>query len=87
MSAVFEMKCGWDSCSRYEVRKTLVVLVSHDLQAMPEVRGTVIWLEPGRVRRIGPAARVIAEYTAAMEDTIDLPTGLLSAADRLSLAV
>jgi ABC-type polysaccharide/polyol phosphate transport system ATPase subunit len=65
----------------------LLVLVSHDLPAIPEVCGTVIWLERGRIRQIGPAARVIAEYTAAMEDTVELTPGPLSAADRLSLAV
>jgi ABC-type polysaccharide/polyol phosphate transport system ATPase subunit len=65
----------------------LVVLVSHDLKAVPEVCSTVVWLERGRVRQVGPAARVIAAYTEAMEQTVELTPGPLNSADRLSLAV
>ena len=43
-----------------------VVTISHDPAALAGV-DRVIWLEAGRVRRDGPSAPVLAEFTAAME--------------------
>jgi ABC-type polysaccharide/polyol phosphate transport system ATPase subunit len=40
----------------------LVVMVSHDLQAISELCDRVILLDHGRIRQVGPAAQVIAAY-------------------------
>jgi ABC-2 type transport system ATP-binding protein len=40
-----------------------IVIVSHSLPAVQQLCETLVWLEKGEVRRIGPAADVIAEYT------------------------
>jgi ABC-type polysaccharide/polyol phosphate transport system ATPase subunit len=40
----------------------LVVMVSHNLQAISELCDRVILLDHGRIRQAGPAAQVIASY-------------------------
>jgi ABC-type polysaccharide/polyol phosphate transport system ATPase subunit len=42
----------------------LVVLSSHDLAALAGLCDRIVWIDHGRVRMIGPAAEVIAEYSA-----------------------
>jgi ABC-2 type transport system ATP-binding protein len=40
-----------------------ILVVSHSLGLVQQLCDTVVWLEKGRVKMIGPAAEVIAEYT------------------------
>jgi ABC-type polysaccharide/polyol phosphate transport system ATPase subunit len=41
----------------------LIVLVSHDLAALPALCDRCLWLEQGRIRQDGPVREVIAAYT------------------------
>jgi ABC-type polysaccharide/polyol phosphate transport system ATPase subunit len=43
----------------------LMVLISHDLKAVPELCTSVLWLERGAVRMHGPCDEVIAAYRAS----------------------
>lgn len=43
----------------------LMVLVSHDLEAISRLCGRTVWLDHGRVRQDGPTNEVIAAYTHA----------------------
>jgi ABC-type polysaccharide/polyol phosphate transport system ATPase subunit len=61
----------------------LIVVVSHELQALPKLCTTVIWLDRGRIRQVGPAKQVIADYEAEVQGQ-DQPTNLeIEAADSL----
>ena len=40
-----------------------ILVVSHSLGLVQQLCNTVVWLEKGHVKMIGPAAEVIAEYT------------------------
>jgi ABC-type polysaccharide/polyol phosphate transport system ATPase subunit len=40
-----------------------VVLVSHDLNSLPELCDRLLWLDHGRVRMTGEPAEVIQAYT------------------------
>lgn len=44
----------------------LMVLVSHDLNALPELCTSVAWMERGAVRMLGPCEEVIPAYRAGM---------------------
>ena len=44
----------------------LMVLVSHDLNALPELCTTVAWMERGAVRLLGPCHEVIPAYRESM---------------------
>jgi ABC-type polysaccharide/polyol phosphate transport system ATPase subunit len=48
-------------------RAKLMVVVSHDLEALRKLSSRVVWLEDGRVREMGPPDRVIASYTAHVQ--------------------
>jgi ABC-type polysaccharide/polyol phosphate transport system ATPase subunit len=50
----------------------MIVVVSHDLVALPEVCQRGIWLDGGRLRHDGPIAEVIQAYTESVRG----PTGL-----------
>jgi lipopolysaccharide transport system ATP-binding protein len=43
----------------------LMVLVSHDLNAMPDLCSAVAWMERGEVKMLGPCDAVIAAYRAS----------------------
>ena len=45
----------------------MVVMVSHDLQAITRLCDRVIWLDHGRIRQAGPAALVVAAYQQQAE--------------------
>ena len=42
----------------------LMVMVSHDLEAIQELCPKTVWLDHGKIRKIGPSAEVIAAYSA-----------------------
>ena len=44
----------------------LMVLVSHDLNALPELCTAVAWMERGAIRMLGPCTEVIPAYRASM---------------------
>jgi len=44
----------------------LIVMVSHDLEALTRFCNRAIWLDHGRIRLAGPTREVIAAYTEAM---------------------
>lgn len=44
----------------------LIVMVSHDLEALARFCNRAIWLDHGRIRLAGPTADVIAAYSDAM---------------------
>lgn len=44
----------------------LMVLVTHDLNALPDLCTAVAWMERGAVRMLGPCAEVIPAYRASM---------------------
>ncbi|MGQ0635154.1 MAG: ABC transporter ATP-binding protein [Planctomycetaceae bacterium] len=46
----------------------LIVMVSHDMQALADFCNRAIWLDHGRIRLAGPAKQVIAAYTTAIDD-------------------
>ncbi len=43
-------------------RARIIVLISHDLQKLPQLCERALWLDQGRVRRDGPVAEVVAAY-------------------------
>src|SRR5262249_35078324 len=43
----------------------LMVVVSHDLDALAQLCNCGVWMDHGRVRQVGPIAEVIAAYTAS----------------------
>ncbi len=44
----------------------LMVLVSHDLNALPELCTSIAWMERGAIRTLGPCSEVIPAYRASM---------------------
>lgn len=42
----------------------VIVMVSHDLDSLASICQTGVWMDHGRVKRIGPMREVIAAYTA-----------------------
>jgi len=42
--------------------KRTILFVSHDLKAVEELCSRVLWLENGKIKRMGPAREVINEY-------------------------
>jgi ABC-type polysaccharide/polyol phosphate transport system ATPase subunit len=47
-------------------RARLIVMVSHEMDAIARLCERVVWLDHGQVRQLGPAAEVIAAYTASV---------------------
>lgn len=45
-----------------------VLLVSHNMAIIKAIAHTVIWLEKGRIREIGPARKVVDQYLASTGD-------------------
>ncbi|MBV8812636.1 MAG: ABC transporter ATP-binding protein, partial [Acidobacteriaceae bacterium] len=59
--AAFAAKCR-DQMKRFKNEGTTVLLVSHDLETVAQFCDTVLWLDRGRIRQIGPAAEVVDAY-------------------------
>jgi ABC-type polysaccharide/polyol phosphate transport system ATPase subunit len=45
----------------------LIVAVSHDLNSLKKLCERVVWMDHGRVRRIGPTAEIIAAYEQSVQ--------------------
>jgi lipopolysaccharide transport system ATP-binding protein len=50
-------------------KASLMVLISHDLKALMDLCSTAVWLDHGRIVQFGPAAEVVAAYTAGIGQT------------------
>lgn len=48
-------------------RARLIVMVSHEMSSIAGFCERALWLDHGRVRRLGPAAEVIAAYTESVQ--------------------
>jgi ABC-type polysaccharide/polyol phosphate transport system ATPase subunit len=48
-------------------RAQLIVVVSHDLASLKDLCQQVVWMNQGKVHKIGPAAEVVEEYRVAMQ--------------------
>jgi ABC-type polysaccharide/polyol phosphate transport system ATPase subunit len=45
----------------------LMVLVSHDLDAMPQICNRAVWLDHGQIRAMGACSEVVAAYRASVQ--------------------
>jgi len=75
-------------------RAKIIVIVSHDMGSLPRLCDTGVWLDRGRVRKVGPVREVIAAYRehvqgartsesdAARDDHEPVPTGFAQPALR-----
>ena len=62
--AAFQVKAR-DRMTNLINRARAVILVSHDMVAIPKLCDRIIWMDHGRILCDGPAADVIAAYTAS----------------------
>jgi ABC-type polysaccharide/polyol phosphate transport system ATPase subunit len=56
-----------------KARGHTLLLVSHDVELMLELADRVLWLEKGRVRRIGPPREVMADYRRSQQTALRAP--------------
>jgi ABC-type polysaccharide/polyol phosphate transport system ATPase subunit len=63
--AAFRVKAR-DRITELKQAARLMVLVTHDLNALPELCSSVAWMERGGVRMLGSCHEVISEYRASM---------------------
>jgi ABC-type polysaccharide/polyol phosphate transport system ATPase subunit len=49
-------------------RAHLMVLVTHDLDALPQMCNRAVWMDHGRVARMGPCAEVVAAYRSSVKE-------------------
>ena len=61
VDADFRDRCIGEITSLSEAGRT-IVFVSHNLEQVAELCDRVIWLDSGRLRRMGPTAEVLAAY-------------------------
>lgn len=67
----FQARC-LDEIKRLHAEGRTIIFVSHSLDQVASVCDSVIWLERGAVKRIGPTQQVLTAYQAALSD----PTGV-----------
>lgn len=58
----FQRRSG-EKIEQFRQEGRTIIIVSHGLGSLQQLCEQLVWLEKGEVRRIGPAANVIAEYT------------------------
>jgi lipopolysaccharide transport system ATP-binding protein len=63
--AAFNAQC--DAFMKDFASRGTILVVSHDLEALEEICGRVIWIEDGVVQDVGAAKEVIARYREAIE--------------------
>jgi len=61
----FRMKCE-RRLAEFRRQGTTLVLVSHAIDEVARICRRVLWLDHGRIRRIGPAAEVVQEYRSSV---------------------
>jgi ABC-type polysaccharide/polyol phosphate transport system ATPase subunit len=59
----FQRKCQ-DRMQAFRDSGTTVVIVTHSMDTVANLCGRVAWLDHGKLRSIGPAEKVIADYRA-----------------------
>lgn len=57
----FQKKCN-ERMANFRENGVTILLVSHDLEAIQKTCELALWLDHGRIRGMGPADAVIAEY-------------------------
>jgi len=60
--AAFAAKCS-EQMKRFRDEGTTVVFVSHDMDTVRQFCDIALWLDHGRMRRLGPAAEVVDAYS------------------------
>jgi lipopolysaccharide transport system ATP-binding protein len=63
----FQARC-LDEIKRLHAEGRTIIFVSHSLDQVASVCDSVIWLERGAVKRIGPTQQVLTAYQAALSD-------------------
>jgi len=58
----FQRKSG-EKIEQFRLEGRTIIIVSHGLGSLQQLCENLVWLEKGEVRRMGPAAEIIAEYT------------------------
>lgn len=64
--AHFQRKC-LDRIDQLRAGGKTILIVTHDLALVAEMCDRALWLEQGRVRALGPAGQVAAEYASQAE--------------------
>lgn len=57
----FQKKCG-DRLLKMVENGTTAIIVSHDINLVNSVCNKAVWLEHGKIKKIGSAQEVCAEY-------------------------
>jgi lipopolysaccharide transport system ATP-binding protein len=63
----FQKKCLNKMHEVSSAKGRTVIFVSHNLQAVANLCKKAVWLQKGRIKRIGEAAEVIGKYTASFQ--------------------
>jgi ABC-type polysaccharide/polyol phosphate transport system ATPase subunit len=63
----FQARC-LDEIKRLHAEGRTIIFVSHSLDQIASVCDSVMWLERGAVKRIGPTQQVLTAYQAALSD-------------------
>jgi lipopolysaccharide transport system ATP-binding protein len=62
----FQRKC-LDRIAEFKERGCTIAMVSHDPGLIQGLCDDAVWLDEGRIREVGPAARVVGQYVHEME--------------------
>jgi ABC-type polysaccharide/polyol phosphate transport system ATPase subunit len=65
--AAFRERC-LKRLASFQASGATVVLATHDVEAACAVASRALWLEAGRVRRMGNVQQVVSEYVASFEE-------------------
>jgi len=65
----FQKKCR-TRMEQMIARAHLIVMVSHDLEALTRFCNRAIWLDHGQIRLAGSTGEVVAAYTDAMSSAV-----------------
>jgi len=65
--ASFQVKCQ-QRLQGFRDTDVTILLVSHSLEAVSAMCDVALWLDRGRLRRFGPAAEVVEEYKASVNE-------------------
>lgn len=61
--SAFQLKC-MEKIEEFRALGKTIIFVSHGLSQVEQLCESALWLEKGDMRRIGPSAEVVAEYSA-----------------------
>lgn len=66
--AAFQKKCLQRTREARKEEGRTVLFVSHNMSAVREICKEVVWMDEGRIRRIGPADEITSEYLSDFRD-------------------